>query len=70
MPVGKLPRYKPITCRTCGKTIRRFDRHAYPGHHVPAGDILGAIRRHYKAHHPRKFRKSIRKGVAARAKRK
>lgn len=69
MPEGSVPRYKKITCKTCGKTIRRFDRYKYPGHHVPASDILSAIRRHYKRHHPGKFKESVRKGVRTRRKR-
>lgn len=68
MPINKVPRYKIIKCKTCGKTIRRFDRTKYPGHHVPAGEILAAIRRHYKRNHPGKFRESIRRGVAKREK--
>ena len=64
---GKVPRWKVIHCRTCGKVIRRFDRRRYHGH-VPQDVILDAIRKHYKGEHPGKFRKSIRKGVEARTK--
>ena len=55
-----------MTCRTCGKTIGRFDRSRYPGYKVPAEVVLAATRRHYKAKHPGKFRASIRKGVKTR----
>jgi len=65
---GKVPRWKVIHCRTCGKVIRRFDRRRYRGH-VPQREILAAIRRHYKKFHPRKFRASIRKGVRTRKER-
>lgn len=58
--------YKEINCKTCGKLIARFRRSAYPSGHVPKEKILGATRKHYKAKHPRKFKKSIRKGVKAR----
>jgi hypothetical protein len=62
---GPVPRWKEIRCRTCGETIRRFDRSRYAGH-VPAEVILAATRKHYKEHHPGKFRASIRKGVKTR----
>lgn len=64
---GKVPRYKEIHCRTCGKLIRRFDRRKYQGH-VPPDMILDAIRKHYKKHHPGKFRANIKKGVQTRKK--
>ena len=60
-----VPRWKEIRCRTCGGLIRRFDRSRYAGH-VPAEVILAATRKHYKEHHPGKFRASIKKGVKTR----
>jgi len=62
----KIRRYKIITCETCGKTIHRFDRTKYPKMHVPKEKILSAIRRHYKKHHPKKFRAFIKKGAEKR----
>jgi hypothetical protein len=56
VPKGAVPRFKVIRCKTCGKIIRRFDRYKYPRHHVPKDVILSAIRRHYKRHHPKKFK--------------
>jgi phage FluMu protein Com len=68
MPKGKVPRYKIIRCRTCGKIIRKFDRYKYPRHHVPKEDILAAIRRHYKRNHPRKFREFVEKALRTKRK--
>ena len=59
----KVERYKRVTCRTCGKLIKRYDRTKFPNHHVPAGVILQDIRRHYKRHHPGAFRESIKKAL-------
>jgi phage FluMu protein Com len=68
MPKGKLPRFKVIRCKTCGKVIKRFDRHKYARHHVPKEDILSAIRRHYKRHHPKKFRTFTKKALKTKRK--
>ena len=64
----KLPRYKVIRCRATksAHVIARFDRNKYPGKHVPAEDILSAIRRHYKKHHPKKFAQMVRKAEYSR----
>ena len=56
MPKGKVPRYKKVRCRTCGKLIKTFDRDKYAGWHVPREDIMEVIRKHYQRRHPRKFR--------------
>jgi phage FluMu protein Com len=66
MPRKDLPRYKEIKCSQCGKLIHRFDRSAYKGWHIPADVILSATRNHYKTEHPRKFKESIKRGVAKR----
>lgn len=66
----KVLRFKKVTCRTCEKTIRRFDRSKFKGYHVPASDILAAIRRHYKRNHPHKFRESTKKGLKTKKKEK
>lgn len=63
MPKDKTPRFKIIHCRTCGKTIRRFDRSKYKGYHVPQDEILAAIRRHYKRNHPKRFKQFAKKAV-------
>jgi hypothetical protein len=47
-----------IRCRTCGKVI--LGRKPYK---KPKELILSAIRRHYKRHHPRKFRGFIKKAL-------
>lgn len=46
-----------IRCRTCGKVIRR-----YKGS-MSKEEKLSSIRHHYKKHHPKRFRKSIRKAI-------
>ena len=66
MPVGTIPRYKVIKCRTCGKVIHRFDRSKYSGYHVPMEDIMSKTRQHYKEHHPKKFKESVERGVLKR----
>lgn len=70
MPIGKkLPRYKTIRCTQPQRhVIARFDRKKYKGGHVPVGDIFAAIRRHYKRHHPAKFKQMVRKAKYARKK--
>ena len=68
MPTENLPRYKVVNCRTCGRVIARFDRTKYVGYHVSPEDIMSKTRQHYKKYHPGKFRESIRRGVAKRAK--
>lgn len=45
-----------VHCSICGKTIRVKD----------FKDQMAKIRRHRKAEHPSAFRKSVKKGVAAR----
>ncbi len=70
MPETNIPRFKIIRCHTDGKIIRRFDRSKYVGWHVPASDILSAIRHHYHLHHPGKFRVQIKKAVKTRRSRK
>lgn len=56
-------RYKIIHCETCGKVIARFDRTKYPKRHVPKEKILEKIRKHYKKHHPRKFKQFQKKAL-------
>ena len=63
MPRRRLGAYKEIVCRTCEELIHRFRRSAYPRGHVPKELILSAIRRHYKAEHPRKFKEMAKKAV-------
>lgn len=66
MPKNKVPRFKIIHCRHSshpGKVIARFDRSKYPGYSVPASEILAKIRSHYKKHHPRTFKKQIKKAL-------
>jgi len=47
-----------IRCKTCGKVI--LGRKPY---RKPKELILRAIRRHYKKHHPAKFREFIKKAL-------
>ena len=63
---GKLPRYKVIHCKTCGKVIHTFDRKRYHGH-VPKEKILEAVRHHYKRHHPAKWAKIVKKSSRSRS---
>jgi len=59
MPVGKV-----IRCRTCGKVILRYKKPRYSKE-----EILSAIRRHYKKHHPRRFKQFIKKALRTKRKR-
>lgn len=66
MPRNEVSRYKEVYCSQCHKLIHRFDRSKYKGWHVPADIILSKTREHYRDCHPRKFRESIKRGVAKR----
>mgnify|MGYP001088364414 CR=1 FL=1 len=71
VPKGQVPRFKTIRCRHPshpGKLIKRFDRSKYPDYKVPATDILAAIRRHYKEHHPKAFRQQTEKAIRTKRK--
>jgi len=46
-----------IRCRTCGKIIVR-----YKGH-IGKGERLSKIRRHYKKHHPKRFKQFSKKAI-------
>lgn len=56
----KAKKTKTIRCRTCGKVIRVF---RYNRKKIPKGEILAAIRRHYKRNHPEKFKKFAKKAI-------
>lgn len=68
MPKEKVARFKKIVCRTCKKTIRRFDRSKYKGYKISKADILAAIRRHYKRHHKGKFKEFQKKALKTKRK--
>jgi len=52
----------PWHCRTCGKLIKRRN--------ATKEDVLSAVRRHYKKHHPKKFRQFAKKAVATKKRKK
>ncbi|MEM5867235.1 MAG: hypothetical protein QXG39_04880 [Candidatus Aenigmatarchaeota archaeon] len=54
--------YTIIRCRTCGKVITRYKGHKGLEHRMKM------IRRHYKKHHPAKFREFIKKALETKRK--
>ena len=52
----------PWHCKVCGKLIKKRN--------ATKEDVLSAIRRHYKKHHPKKFRGFYKKAARTRRKKK
>ena len=60
----RLPIGKKIRCKTCNKVILAYKKSSYSKE-----EILSAIRRHYKKHHPERFKKFAKKAVATKKER-